>query len=191
MLTAELQFVLLGVVYQLLSIVFESARITLVQILIQRKGLRLNPITVQPPSPHACFLVLHSSSMYRLNIVLCWQAGGDRTRASSVLKLLDTCLDLSIACHALMLWEQVSEGRADHVLCSPSQLPVPQRALLRAGGAAPGRGTAYPALVRMTECPTAFEAAQLRIVTHTCVMWYWATTSASTAHISLCQAFAP
>ena len=44
---AELQFVLLGVVYQLLSIVFESARITLVQILIQRKGLRLNPITAR------------------------------------------------------------------------------------------------------------------------------------------------
>ena len=39
---------LLGVVYQLLSIVFESARITLVQILIQRKGLRLNPITARP-----------------------------------------------------------------------------------------------------------------------------------------------
>lgn len=45
---AELEFVLLGVVYQLLSIVFESARITLVQILIQRKGLRLNPITARP-----------------------------------------------------------------------------------------------------------------------------------------------
>ena len=45
---AELEFVMLGVVYQLLSIVFESARITLVQLLIQRKGLRLNPITARP-----------------------------------------------------------------------------------------------------------------------------------------------
>jgi len=45
---AELHFHLLGVAYQLLSIVFESARITLVQLLIQRKGLRLNPITVRP-----------------------------------------------------------------------------------------------------------------------------------------------
>ncbi len=44
---AELHFHLLGVAYQLLSIVFESARITLVQLLIQRKGLRLNPITVR------------------------------------------------------------------------------------------------------------------------------------------------
>ena len=55
---------LLGVVYQLLSIVFESARITLVQILIQRKGLRLNPITARPVCWQAClhFVLLQGRS---------------------------------------------------------------------------------------------------------------------------------
>lgn len=41
----ELNFVLIGVVLQLLSIGTESTRLTLVQILLQRRGLKLNPIT--------------------------------------------------------------------------------------------------------------------------------------------------
>eukprot|EP00887_Chlorella_sp_A99_P000804 scaffold5.g804.t1 len=41
----ELNFVLIGVLLQLLSIGTESTRLTLVQILLQRRGLKLNPIT--------------------------------------------------------------------------------------------------------------------------------------------------
>ncbi|KAK9834440.1 hypothetical protein WJX74_001775 [Apatococcus lobatus] len=41
----ELNFHLLGVVLQLLSVCTESTRLTLVQILLQRRGLSLNPIT--------------------------------------------------------------------------------------------------------------------------------------------------
>lgn len=41
----ELNFVLVGVIIQLLSVMTESTRLTLVQILLQRRGLTLNPIT--------------------------------------------------------------------------------------------------------------------------------------------------
>lgn len=41
----ELQFVLIGVVLQMVSIVTEAIRLTLVQILLQRKGIKLNPVT--------------------------------------------------------------------------------------------------------------------------------------------------
>ncbi len=41
----EINFVLVGVMLQLLSIMTESTRLTLVQILLQRRGLTLNPIT--------------------------------------------------------------------------------------------------------------------------------------------------
>ena len=41
----ELNFVALGVMLQLLSVCTESTRLTLVQILLQRRGLSLNPIT--------------------------------------------------------------------------------------------------------------------------------------------------
>lgn len=43
--TGELHFVLTGVVLQLLSIATESTRLTLVQILLQRKGVKLNPVS--------------------------------------------------------------------------------------------------------------------------------------------------
>ncbi len=41
----EINFVLVGVILQLLSVMTESTRLTLVQILLQRRGLTLNPIT--------------------------------------------------------------------------------------------------------------------------------------------------
>lgn len=41
----EINFVLVGVALQMLSIATESTRLTLVQILLQRRGLKLNPIT--------------------------------------------------------------------------------------------------------------------------------------------------
>ena len=41
----ELNFVLLGVVLQLVSICTESTRLTLVQLLLQSRGLKLNPVT--------------------------------------------------------------------------------------------------------------------------------------------------
>ena len=42
---AELKFVLAGVVLQLASNVTEAVRLTLVQILLQRRGIKLNPVT--------------------------------------------------------------------------------------------------------------------------------------------------
>ena len=41
----ELNFVVIGVVLQMCSICTESTRLVLVQILLQRRGLKLNPIT--------------------------------------------------------------------------------------------------------------------------------------------------
>jgi hypothetical protein len=41
----EINFVVIGVLFQLSSLVTESLRITLVQILLQRRNLKLNPIT--------------------------------------------------------------------------------------------------------------------------------------------------
>lgn len=46
----ELNFHLMGVVLQLLSVCTESTRLTLVQILLQRRGLSLNPITTVSPT---------------------------------------------------------------------------------------------------------------------------------------------
>ncbi len=50
----EINFVVIGVVLQLLSVACESTRLTLVQILLQRRGLKLNPVTtvgLNPPPP--------------------------------------------------------------------------------------------------------------------------------------------
>ena len=41
----ELNFVLIGVILQLVSICTESTRLTLVQLLLQSRGLKLNPVT--------------------------------------------------------------------------------------------------------------------------------------------------
>lgn len=42
---SEINFVVIGVIYQMCSLASESTRLTLVQILLQRNGLKLNPIT--------------------------------------------------------------------------------------------------------------------------------------------------
>lgn len=47
----ELNFHLLGVMLQLFSVCTESTRLTLVQILLQRRGLSLNPITTVSQNP--------------------------------------------------------------------------------------------------------------------------------------------
>ena len=41
----EINFVVIGVIMQLISVATESVRLSLVQILLQRRGLSLNPIT--------------------------------------------------------------------------------------------------------------------------------------------------
>lgn len=51
----ELNFVVIGVVLQMFSIVTESTRLVLVQILLQRRGLKLNPITSLYYISPACF----------------------------------------------------------------------------------------------------------------------------------------
>lgn len=54
----ELNFVLIGVLVQLGSLLCESTRLTLVQILLQRKGLKLNPFTTMYYISPACFMFL-------------------------------------------------------------------------------------------------------------------------------------
>mmetsp|Transcript_34154 Transcript_34154/g.57390 ORF Transcript_34154/g.57390 Transcript_34154/m.57390 type:complete len:334 (-) Transcript_34154:142-1143(-) len=54
----EINFVIIGVVVQLASILCESTRLTLVQILLQRKGLKLNPFTTMYYISPACFAFL-------------------------------------------------------------------------------------------------------------------------------------
>ncbi len=54
----ELNFVLAGVILQMLSIGTESTRLVLVQILLQRKGLKLNPITSLYYISPCCFAFL-------------------------------------------------------------------------------------------------------------------------------------
>ena len=54
----ELNFVLTGVILQMLSIGTESTRLVLVQILLQRKGLKLNPITSLYYISPCCFAFL-------------------------------------------------------------------------------------------------------------------------------------
>jgi len=54
----ELAFVLTGVLFQLASIATESNRIVLVQILLQNKGIKLNPITSMYYISPCCLLFL-------------------------------------------------------------------------------------------------------------------------------------
>lgn len=54
----EINFVVVGVMVQLASIASESTRLTLVQILLQRRGLKLNPFTTMYYISPACFAFL-------------------------------------------------------------------------------------------------------------------------------------
>mmetsp|Transcript_23992 Transcript_23992/g.66668 ORF Transcript_23992/g.66668 Transcript_23992/m.66668 type:complete len:346 (+) Transcript_23992:185-1222(+) len=55
----EIEFVAVGVVFQLCSMVMESCRLTLVQILLQRRGLKLNPVTtLYYVAPCCCFFLV-------------------------------------------------------------------------------------------------------------------------------------
>ena len=51
----ELNFIVIGVVLQMCSICTESTRLVLVQILLQRRGLKLNPITTLYYIAPCCF----------------------------------------------------------------------------------------------------------------------------------------
>jgi len=54
----ELNFNLLGVLLQVGSIISESLRLVLVQLLLQSRGLKLNPITTLYYVAPCCFLFL-------------------------------------------------------------------------------------------------------------------------------------
>lgn len=54
----ELNFIVIGVVLQMCSICTESTRLVLVQILLQRRGLKLNPITTLYYIAPCCFAFL-------------------------------------------------------------------------------------------------------------------------------------
>ncbi|KAI7842150.1 hypothetical protein COHA_004173 [Chlorella ohadii] len=54
----EINFVLVGVLLQMASVATESTRLTLVQILLQRRGIKLNPITTLYLIAPCCFVFL-------------------------------------------------------------------------------------------------------------------------------------
>ncbi|KAL4434231.1 hypothetical protein ABPG75_000672 [Micractinium tetrahymenae] len=54
----EINFVVIGVVLQMASVATESTRLTLVQILLQRRGIKLNPITTLYLIAPCCFAFL-------------------------------------------------------------------------------------------------------------------------------------
>lgn len=56
--TGEINFIWMGVILQLASIVTESSRLTLVQLLLQSRGLKLNPITSLYYISPCCFAFL-------------------------------------------------------------------------------------------------------------------------------------
>ena len=56
--SGELNFNLLGVLFQGTSIVTESSRLVLIQILLQQRGIKLNPITTLYYIAPACFVFL-------------------------------------------------------------------------------------------------------------------------------------
>lgn len=51
-------FVLVGVVCQCASMMFESVRLTLVQLLLQQRGFKLNPITTMYHVAPVCCMAL-------------------------------------------------------------------------------------------------------------------------------------
>lgn len=54
----EINFVLIGFIFQACSLGTESTRIVLVQVLLQRQGLKLNPLTTLYYVAPACFIFL-------------------------------------------------------------------------------------------------------------------------------------
>ena len=54
----EINFVVIGVLLQLASVATESTRLMLIQILLQRRGLSLNPVTTMYYIAPASFLFL-------------------------------------------------------------------------------------------------------------------------------------
>jgi hypothetical protein len=55
MVTGEINFVLVGVILQLIAIVLESFRLTMTQMLLQGNGIKLNPITTLYYVAPCCF----------------------------------------------------------------------------------------------------------------------------------------
>lgn len=53
-----MQFVVVGVVVQVVAIVLESIRLTMTQVLLQRKGVKLNPISALYFIAPCCFVGL-------------------------------------------------------------------------------------------------------------------------------------
>lgn len=58
MLAGEINFHFLGVAFQVASIISESVRLCLIQILLQSRGIKLNPISTLYYIAPACFMFL-------------------------------------------------------------------------------------------------------------------------------------
>jgi hypothetical protein len=71
-------FVLVGVVYQCVSMVSEATRLTLVQLLLQRRGFKLNPITTMYYVSPVCLaaLLVPLASLEAKKVRMCVCVGG-------------------------------------------------------------------------------------------------------------------
>ena len=96
----EIEFVLFGFLLQILSLVFESTRLALVQILLQKRGLKLNPITSLYFISPACFAFL--SVPFVVVEVPKMTASDDWTFRPFVL-LLNCCVALALNIAVFML----------------------------------------------------------------------------------------
>jgi len=96
----EIEFVMFGFLLQILSLVFESTRLALVQILLQKRGLKLNPITSLYFISPACFAFL--SVPFIVVEVPKMTASDDWTFRPGVL-LLNCCVALALNIAVFML----------------------------------------------------------------------------------------
>jgi hypothetical protein len=60
----EIHFILIGVVLQMVAIVLESFRLNMTQLLLQSKGIKLNPITTLYYVAPCCFAALVPIFLY-------------------------------------------------------------------------------------------------------------------------------
>lgn len=100
----EVQFVPIGVMLQVGALIAESFRITLVQILLQKKGIKLNPIATLYYIAPCCFAFLFP--------VFLWVEGGEMMRNGSKLIGLTPLL----LCNAALAFGEHRTSACNHNL---------------------------------------------------------------------------
>jgi hypothetical protein len=90
----EMVFVLIGVVYQCTSLLSEATRLTLVQLLLQARGIKLNPISTMYFVSPVCFVFLViPMALLELQEVLAhpWKVGPANLLASAAMAFALNC----------------------------------------------------------------------------------------------------